>query len=88
MELNKPIIDDRIDRIKRDDTLHIRTDLRAVFDSVMTCATQGLALRRHRDEEGSNIWNLVRLISKFNEDINEFLFASLRLKFMSLEIQN
>ena len=89
MEQNKHIVDYKVDRIKLDEIERNRTGLRAIFDCLMTCATQGLALRGHGDEkETSNIWYLTSLVSRFNQEVNTYFAAGTRLKFMSPDIHN
>ena len=55
LELNIPAIDHRFDRIKRKVIEPNRTALRALFECVMKCATQGLVFRGHRDEKRPQI---------------------------------
>ena len=86
MELNKS----KVDNTRRDEITINRTGLRAVIDSVITCGTQGIALRGHGDEkETGNVWNMVHLISRFNEDAKMYFSGSeSKIKFLSTEIQN
>ena len=89
LEQNKHIVDYRVGRIKLDAIERNRTGLRAIFDCLMTCATQGLALRGHgHEKDTSNIWNLSSLVSRLNQEVNTYFAAGTRLKYMSPEIHS
>ena len=47
------------------------------------------ALRGHGDEKASsNIWNLIKLIGRYNEDIMKYILSEESTKFLSPQIQN
>ena len=50
---------------------------------------QGIALRGHGDERKTgNLWNLLWLVSRYNNDVNSYLNGESSTKFMSVDIQN
>ena len=66
-----------------------RFALTAVFDCVRLCGKQGIALRGHRDEKTTgNSWNLLWLVGRYNNDVNNYLKSKSKTKFMSADIQN
>ena len=74
MELNKQNVDVKLRQNRSEEIRRNRVGLSVTFDSLMTCATQGIALRGHGYERKTgNLWNLVYLVSRFNEDVNKYL---------------
>ena len=66
-----------------------RLALTAVFDCVRLSGKQGIALRRHVDEKKTgNLWNLLWLVGRYNNDVNSYLNFESKTKFMSADIQN
>ena len=50
---------------------------------------QGIALRGHGDEKKTgNLWNLLWLVGRYNNDVNSCLNSESKTKFMSADIQN
>ena len=90
MELNKQHVEVKLGIRNKKEIEINNTGLRVTFDSILTCATQGIALRGHRDEkETDNLWNLVHLVSRFNSNSDSFFSSKEeKYKFMSPEIQN
>ena len=74
MELNKQHVEVRLwIRNKKENEINY-TGLGGTFDSILTCATQGIALRGHHNEkETGNLWNLVHLVSRTVIAIRSFL---------------
>ena len=66
-----------------------RLALTAAFDCVRLSGKQGIALRGHGDEKKTgNLWNLLWLVGRHNNDVNSYLNSELKAKFMSADIQN
>ena len=90
MELNKQHVEVKLGIRNKKEIEINNTGLRATFESILTCATQGIALRGHLNEnETGNLWNLVHLVSRFNSNNDSFLsLKKEKYKFMSPENQN
>ena len=90
MELNKQHVEVKLGIRNKKEIEINNTGLRVTFDRILTRATQGIALRGHRDEkETGNLWNLVHLVSRFNSNSDSFFSSKEeKYKFMSPEIQN
>ena len=60
-----------------------------IFDCVRLSGKQGIALRGHGDERKTgNLWNLLWLVSRYNNAVNNYLNGESSTKFMSVDIQN
>ena len=85
---NQLIIKAQVSSRKKQEMQRNRIGLDAVISSIQLLARQGMPLRGHGEEKDTaNIWQEVKLISSFNEDVKSYFNGS-GYKFMSVPIQN
>ena len=85
---NQLMIKAQVSSRKKQEIQRNRIGLDVIISSIQLLARQGMPLRGHGDEKNTaNIWQEVKLISGFNEDVKSYLNSS-GYKFMSVPIQN
>ena len=77
----------QLSSLKKQDIQRNKVGLDAVISSIKLLARQGMALRGHGEETNTaNIWQEVKLISSFNEEVKSYFDGS-GYKFMSVPIR-
>ena len=85
---NHLMIKAQVSSLKKQDMHRNRVGLDAVIYSIKLLARQGIPLRGHGEETNTaNIWQEVKLISSFNEEVISYFDGS-GYKFMSVPMRN